>query len=205
MTRLTPRDRRAVLLVVLVAAACGVALTLRGLAAAQRSADGAAAAHTTAIAQVRRIRTLRAADEVAADRPRPSPDLVARLRAVMQDAGIDPGRLVDVRTAEPRPVRGTEYQLQSATLTLRAVEPAALAQFLVGWRTAEPLWAVSSIRADRHTGGGGGAGGAGRARSRGHPRNEPGRDEFDITLTIENVHLARPAPDGRTAQPEDGP
>lgn len=194
VARLSDRDLRAVALTAVVACGAALWLSYREMAGAREGFRAAAASHAATIMQVRALEQLRARRELVEDRPRPQPDLVARLEAQLHSAGIDAGSLTQVSSLEPQPVRvgstaagqaDSPYRRQSTTITLERVRPVDLARFLAGWTEAEPLWVVRSIRLQHDL-------------RRTQPGAGPGRvteeDLFTIHLTLENIHLA-PGPD----------
>lgn len=179
MTRFGPKDRRAALLVAITSLVCAFALSRRASVSAARDAGAARADHAAMLAEARRALDLASQRPIIADRPRPEPDLVARVGSALAEAGISPDKLARLTLSEPRAVaasaggnsRGapTGLKSQSATLAVESVTAGDAARALTRFREAEPLWTVKSIRLD-HVGKDG--------------------DLYDVTAVIESVHLA---------------
>ncbi len=172
---LTTRERSALALVLLAAMAASLSLSWRALHRARSEAADAASRHAAVIASVRRLEALRAQRSVVDDRPRPEPDLVARLQAQLHAVGLDPLALARISMQAPRPpAADSPYRTQAASITIERISPPDLARFLVAWRDAEPLWLARAIRLEHA------------------PSKDASADaeRFTAHLTLESAHVA---------------
>lgn len=138
------------------ACACALVLSYRYYSRASAQARAASAVHAATLLKARRLAELSTDRAVVADRPRPEPDLVARLQERLHASGLDPVCLTQVSVSEPRSAsgdgpgsNGSSLQRQEATLTLDAVRPGDLARFLASWREGEPHWIPKTVRLQR--------------------------------------------------------
>lgn len=179
MRRLSARDTRALVLVAVTALGCVVFWSWSQWRAARSEAARAADRHAAALQQARRLVDLRSGRAAVDDRPRPQPDLVARLHAQMQSVGMAPQALSNVSSTAAQPIASTPYRRQTTTFTIDGAAPADVARLLAAWREAEPLWVVRSVRLQHAPQG---------------QRKEPGRggeqERYSATIVLENIHLA---------------
>lgn len=98
--------------------------------------------------QTRELSQLRAQAPPELLRERPAPGLTARIAGVVAVAGLPQSALQNV-TPELETlvttVRGGKYRRMTVRMTLEPVTLPELGRVLSEWRSAEPLWTVSSI------------------------------------------------------------
>lgn len=192
--RIDPRSARALALVLAAAALCA---PLAAWGEFQKASDVHAAAladHAALQSTARRLLDLTATPTSPLGAPvsgfsrAPSADLVARLRAVMAEAGVPASALRDARQIEPVALRGSDDLARlSGSATVAALSPADAARLLAGWRAAEPAWTVRSIalRASQ------------QPRGAASPVASGGRaavqDLFDLDVQFEAVAPASPS------------
>jgi hypothetical protein len=162
----------------LIAATLCVALWARMTSSRAAGAALAAEAALNDVAvQARELGRLRAERAVVEERPRPEPDLVARLESQLQAAGIAPRAMAQLNSGAPSPLgRESGYRRRTVGVTIEGVSPEQAARFLLNWRAAEPLWSVRSVRLQHD------------AR-----QGDGGETAYTCFVTLENVHLAQPA------------
>jgi hypothetical protein len=91
------------------------------------------------------IADLRAAAPPESRRHRPPPGLATRLGDVISKAGLPPSSLQNLTPETESAYGSAGLKRQVAKLTLDGLTLPELGCFLQEWRTAQPLWTVSSI------------------------------------------------------------
>lgn len=176
MKRLTMREAPLITVALVAACSAAVALSARRSAIAGDRLNAARTAHATALAQVRRVQELRGRAELVDERPRPEPDLVARLESALQTAGIDASSLHQAIASEPSEIQGGPYARQRASIAVQGVAPAEALRFLAAWREAEPLWTPRSMTLEH---------------APSNSRSGPTEERFTLRVTLENIHLSQ--------------
>lgn len=144
--------RAAVLWLGLCLAAGALVVSIGGsrVRAAERHAEGAAAAYGTARADAERVMQLRAQEQTVASGVQPQQDVFRRVNQTVADAGV---RGVAVRSVTPAGDRAVDggsagapaRRVQSVRIVLGPMTLDELGAFLVRWRRDQALWVVSAI------------------------------------------------------------
>lgn len=164
----------------LTLAMCGLLL----IASGRRLVDATTHARTarerlqTVQADLEELARLRALVARAQLGEPPGEDLLARVRAALDRAGVAPDRLQRLSRRGDSPVghaggqASAIYRTRSELLSLDRVTLSQVGRFLEEWRRTEPLWTVSMIDMTE-------------SRGRGA---EPGSYTVQLTLTTTYVH-----------------
>lgn len=185
MRRFTPRETVILTATLFTMCAAGVALSAQRLGRARQTFQQASFAHGAAMAQAQRIQELSGRKELVEERPRPEPDLVARIESSLQTAGIDPSQLQQASAAASADIAATPYARQRATATIEHIAPADAVRFLAAWREAEPLWTPRSLTLEH---------------APQNSRTGAIEERFTLRLTLENIHLSQ-TPDTARRRP----
>lgn len=138
-------------LAVFTVAAATVTCFARQYAQAKYQHDAAAASFRTASADSREVLRLRGMAQRINDRPRPEQDMIARVHAAMQQAGLDVPRHFQSLRLEgdvELPGAGTPgagLRRQSVAVSLSDLNLAQLGVLLMQWRRDQPLWDITRL------------------------------------------------------------
>ena len=171
--KLRPPILLAVLAVVLMLC---LAASGRRLTAAQAQLEGGFASLQTASDEGRRVLELRAKQQRVAERKRPEQDVIARVNAVLAEAGIPASRFAGLRpdsdAALPgAEVGGAEYRRQTVQIMLRQLTVPELGEFLRAWSVSQDLWTPARIELT-------------------HSRNRASPGSYDVTMAISAVYVS---------------
>ena len=180
--RISRRDFNALALVMLTLVVCALFFTWQRGREAVAMRNNALAEYSATASQVRELLQLRDGQALVDDRPRPEPDLVARLQDHLHAAGVAANSLSQVTSGQSQRVDSTPYRRQVITITVNQMNPEQIVRFCSRWRDAEPQWIMRSIRL-RYAGNQAGR----RSRQRGN--GAPGQS-FDLLVTLENLYVA---------------
>lgn len=132
----------------LALAAMALVATLAGarLAAAKERANTAALNLAETQRQLDHLASLEASAPELEVGERPPQDLIARVHAALQAAGL-PGQLLQevVPQADVAASAGSTLRRQAVAVRLRACTPADLGRFLVAWQDLHPAWVPTAI------------------------------------------------------------
>lgn len=91
------------------------------------------------------IASIRAAAPPESRWPRPAPGLATRVADVVSKSGLPPSAFQSLSPETESTVGISGLRKQAARVTLDGLTLPDLGRFLQEWRTAEPLWTVTSI------------------------------------------------------------
>ena len=166
------RNLRAILIVAVAVVLCALVLAHQRLNSSRDDLSAARHAHHETLTRAGQVLQLREQTEFVADRPRPEPDLVARLGSHLARVGARASAFtgVSMRSAA---IRGEEGLVrQTAEVRLSTLEAGRLARFLESWKANEPLWTVAAVRMQHN----------------GRNSTAATAESFDVRLTLESVH-----------------
>lgn len=96
-------------------------------------------------ADVAEIASIRAAASPESRRARPAPGLAMRVADVVSKLGLPQSGIQNLSPETESMVGTSGLRKQAAKITLDGLTLAGLGRFLQEWRSAQPLWAVTSI------------------------------------------------------------
>ncbi len=170
---LRPPILLAVLAVVLMLC---LAASARRLTAAQADLEAGYASLQSVADEGRRVLELRARQQRVAERKRPEQDVIARVNAVLAEAGIPANRFAGLRPDSDAALPGAgeggpQYRRQTVQVMLRQLTVPELGAFLGGWSVSQDLWTPARIELT-HT------------RDRTNPRS------YDVTMAISAIYVS---------------
>lgn len=129
------------------------------------------------IGDSQRILELRARQQTIAEQKRPDQDVIARVNAVLAEAGIPSDRFGGLRpesdAALPGPNQNaTGYRRQSVRITLNELSVDQIGSFLSKWTQTQPLWIPSRIELT-------------------HSRNASNAGQYSLNLLLSATYVAK--------------
>lgn len=171
-------------------AAAMVTYSARQFTQAKHQHDAAIASFRTAHSDSREVLRLRGMAQRINDRPRPEQDMIARLHAAMQQAGLDVSRHFQSLRLEgdvevpgagtpemgtPRTGAGAGVRRQSVAVALSDLNLPQLGALLMQWRRDQPLWDITRLE---------------MAHARGNSQS-PEADRYDVALSFSAIYASQ--------------
>ena len=134
----------------LIIAAVPIMLSAARLANAQSQLDGAHARLRQTITVAQRIVELRSAQQTVGEQKRPDQDVIARVNAVLAEAGIPSNQFGGLRPESDAALPnanagGVAYKRQSVRITLNDLSVIQIGAFLSKWTESQPLWIPTRV------------------------------------------------------------
>jgi hypothetical protein len=163
-----------------------IVVTQRQLMRARQHLSDAHAALIQTARDARTIVELRSQSQTIETRQRPAQDVIAQVNAVLADLGITSAHLQSL-TPEADAAIGqgtgggpTNLRQQSLRLTLQALSPQQIGQFLQQWHAAQKIWHAARLELI-------------------HNRQQPDGNLYDATIVMTAWYVA----DAPSVGPED--
>jgi len=135
--------------VVVAAAALAIVMNVGAHRAAAARRDGAERRLAVTVAAVRELAELRSREETVAAGRRPERDIIARVNATLDAAGLDRAlfrnQIPEADAAVPGPAGAVPRRRQAVRLAIGPVTAAQLGAFLAEWRSAHPAWTPIAV------------------------------------------------------------
>ena len=167
--------------VVVAALLLGSALIGQRLHRAEAAVERAEVTLAQAHEEARMVRHLRARDQRLETGARPANDLIGRIRAALDAAGLE-GQNFDVSAESDGPIgnagagRRSTHHRQSHLVKLSGLAPEACGQFLLAWRERESVWTPTRVEMTHH-----------RPRNR---RNAGAENRYDLAVVLTAIYVA---------------
>ncbi len=120
-----------------------------------------------------RVLALRASRQTVAEQKRPEQDVIARVNAVLSEAGLAERHFGGLRPESDSAVPGSAHRRQTLRITLRQLGLAELGAFLERWAASQELWTPTRLEL-----------------SRAQTQADPGR--YDVSILIAATYIAQP-------------
>ncbi len=156
--------------VVLVAA--GTVLLSAGRLARARAHFRAAESLLEVVARdAGRVLDLRESRQTVAEQKRPEQDVIARVNAVLAEAGLEERHFGGLRPESDSSLPGNTCRRQTIRITLRQLGLSELGAFLERWAASQELWTPVRIELS-------------------HVRTEAREDRYEVVLLVAATYLA---------------
>ena len=138
-------------LTIVAAAIFVIVVTQRQLLQARQHLNDTHAALIQTARDARTIVELRTQSQTIETRQRPPHDVIAQVNAVLSDLGITSTHLqsltpeADAAVGQSTPADPGNLRQQSLRLTLQALSPQQVGQFLVHWHAAQKIWHAARL------------------------------------------------------------
>ncbi len=120
-----------------------------------------------------RVLELRASRQTVAEQKRPEQDVIARVNAVLSEAGLEERHFGGLRPESDSAVPGSAHRRQTLRITLRQLGLPELGAFLERWAASQELWTPTRLEL-----------------SRAQTQADPGR--YDVSILIAATYIAQP-------------
>ncbi len=155
-------------------AAAGSVLLSAGRLSRARAHDRSAISSLEGVAHdAGRVLALRASRQTVAEQKRPEQDVIARVNAVLAEAGLGERHFGGLRPESDSAVPGSARRRQTLRITLRQLGLSELGAFLERWAVSQELWTPTRVEL-----------------SRAQTQADPGR--YDVSMLIAATYIAQP-------------
>jgi hypothetical protein len=153
-----------------------IVINAKRLSAVQTQLDAAGTTFGQTKRDASRILELRSKQQTIAERKRPDQDLIARVNAVLGDAGIPVDRFGGLRPESDAalPASASESILcrrQTIRVSLNELTLSQIGEFVSRWSATHPLWILSRIELT-------------------HSRSEKNSNRYNVSLLLSAIYVA---------------
>ncbi len=156
-----------------LAAAGSVLLSAGRLARARAHDRGAVLLLERVAHDAGRVLELRASGQTVAEQKRPEQDVIARVNAVLSEAGLGEHHFGGLRPESDSALPGSACRRQTLRITLRQLGLPELGAFLERWAASQELWTPTRVEL-----------------LRAQTQADPGR--YDVSILITATYIAQP-------------